>query len=98
MVLDFKPSTKYYETFIPGKREPIIILHNLLQAGIFSKYMIYESKEETFVAGGELAKVLVMQEQIFLEGLGASKTEPVSDPLKQVENLLNSLRFEEWTA
>ena len=98
MVLDFKPSTKYYETFIPGKREPIIILHNLLQAGIFSKYMMYESEEETCVAGGELAKVLVTQERIFLEGLGASKTEPVSDPLKQVENLLNSLRFEDWTA
>ena len=98
MVLDFRPSTKYYETFIPGKREPKIILHNLLQAGIFSKYVMYESEDETRIAGDELAKVLVTQKQVLLEGLQASRVEPVSDPLKQVENLLNSLRFEDWTA
>ena len=98
MVLEFRPSTKYYETFIPGRREPTIVLNNLLQIGIFSEYIMYESKDETRIAGGELAKVLVTQKHVLLEGLGTSKVEPVSDPLKQVEDCLNSLRFEDWTA
>ena len=98
MVLEFKPLIKYCETFIPGRREPISILNNLLNSGIFSKYIMYNSKDETRIAGGELAKVLVSQEQVLLEGLETSRAELVSDPLKQVEGLLNSLRFEDWTA
>ena len=98
MVLEFKPSTKYYETFIPGKREPTIILNNLLQANLFSKYAMYEAKNETRIAGGELAKVLVTQEKVLLEGLDIYRSEPISDPLKQVEEFLNSLAFENWTA
>ena len=98
MVLEFKPSTKYYETFIPGKREPTIVLNNLLQAGIFSKYAMYEGKDETRIAGGELARVSVSQHEVSLEGLDISKSEPISDPLKQVEGFLNSLALENWTA
>ncbi|MFG6101252.1 salicylate synthase [Leptothoe sp. EHU-05/26/07-4] len=98
MVLEFKPSTKYYETFIPGTREPTVVLNNLLQAGIFSKYAMYVANDETRIAGGELARVSVSQQEVSLKGLDISKSEPISDPLKQVEDLLNSLALENWTA
>jgi salicylate synthetase len=98
MVLEFKTAIKYYETFVPGKKEPLVVLNNLLQAGIFTKYVMYEGKKEVRLAGGELAKVLVTQERVLLEGTEKSSSEPISDPLKQVEKLLNSLSIEDWTA
>ncbi|VEP17561.1 Chorismate binding domain protein [Hyella patelloides LEGE 07179] len=98
MVLEFKAAIKYRETFVPGKREPLTVLNNLLQAGIISKYVFYEDRDEVRIAGNELAKVLVTKEQVLLEGIEQSTTEIVNDPLKQVEKLLNSLSLENWTA
>lgn len=98
MVVEFKTAIKYHETFVPGQREAIVVLQNLLEAGIFSKYVLYEGKNEVRIAGGELAKVIVTQDKVLLDGAGKSAVEPVNDPLKQVEALLNSLSIEDWTA
>jgi salicylate synthetase len=98
MVTELKSVIKYQETFVPGKRDYIVVLQNLLQAGIFSDYVMYEGKNEVRIAGNELAKVSVSQDYVSLNGIGKSQSEPVSDPLKQVEKLLESLPIENWTA
>lgn len=98
MVVEFKTAVKYRETFVPGQREAIIVLHNLLEAGVFNKYVLYEGKDEVRIAGGELAKVVVTQDKVLLNDGGKSTVEPVSDPLKQMEALLSSLSIEDWTA
>ncbi len=98
MVVEFKTAIKYHQTFVPGQREAIVVLQNLLEAGMFSKYVLYEGKNEVRIAGGELAKVIVTQDKVLLDGAGKSAVEPVNDPLKQVEALLNSLPIEDWTA
>lgn len=98
MVVEFKTAIQYRETFVPGQREAIIVLNNLLETGLFNKYVLYEGKDEVRIAGGELAKVIVTQDKILLDGAGKSTFQPVSDPFKQVEILLNSLPIEEWTA
>lgn len=98
MVVEFKTAIKYRETFVPGQREAIVVLKNLLEAGIFSKYILYEGNGEVRIAGGELAKVVVTQDKVLLDGAGKSVVESVNDPLKQVETLLNSLLIEDWTA
>ncbi len=98
MVTEIKTAIRYCETFVPGKREPIVVLQNFLQAGIFSKYVLYEGKNEVRIAGNELAKVSVNQNYVSLNGIDKSQSEPVSDPLKQVEKLLGSLSIENWTA
>ena len=98
MVVEFKTAIKYRETFVPGQREAIVVLKNLLEARIFSKYILYEGNNEVRIAGGELAKVVVTQDKVFLDGAGKPVVEPVSDPFKQVETLLNSLPIEDWTA
>jgi len=98
MVLEFKSAIKYRETFVPGKKEPVNILNNLLQAGIIHKYVFYEDKDEVHIAGNELAKVTVTEKQVLLTGIEHSTEEIVNDPLKQVEKLLNSLSLANWTA
>lgn len=98
MVIALKKTIKYQETFVSGKRNPLIVLQNFLQAGIFSQYVMYEGENEVRIAGNELAKVLVTQDVISLNGLEDSSTHPVSDPLKQVGELLGSLSIENWTA
>ncbi|MEH1959438.1 MAG: chorismate-binding protein [Nostoc sp.] len=98
MVTELKTEIKYQETFVPGQREPIVILKNLLQAGIITKYVMYEGKNEVRIAGNELFRVAVNQDFVSINGSGNSDCEPVSDPLKQVENLLKSLNVENWTA
>jgi salicylate synthetase len=98
MVIELRAAIKYHETFVPGKREPIVVLQNFLQSGIFSKYVFYEGKNEVRIAGNELAKVSVSRDCVSLNGIGKAQSEPVSDPLKQVEKLLESLSIENWTA
>ena len=98
MVTELKTAIKYGETFVPGKREPIAVLHNFIKAGIFSNYVLYEGINEVRIAGNELVKVSISQDSVSLNGRGKPHTESVSDPLKQVEELLNSLPIENWTA
>ena len=98
MVAEIKTQIKYNEAFLPGQKEPIIVLYNLLQAGIFSNYVMYEGNNEVRIAGNELVRVSVTKDSVLINGLGKSYSEPVSDPLKQVEALLKSLNIENWTA
>lgn len=98
MVIELKTAIKYNETFVAGKREPIAVLQTFIQAGIFSNYVLYEGSNEVRIAGNELAKVSISQDCVSLKGIGKSHSESVSDPLKQVEELLNSLPIENWTA
>ncbi|MGM3308045.1 salicylate synthase [Anabaena sp. WFMT] len=98
MVAELKTEIKYHETFIPGRREPILVLKNLLEAGIFSNYVMYEGNNEVRIAGNELVRVSVSQDSVVINGLGKFHSEPVSDPLKQVETLLKSLNIKNWTA
>jgi salicylate synthetase len=98
MVTELKTAIQYRETFVPGKREPIPVLQNFIKAGIFSNYVLYEGINEVRIAGNELVKVSISQNSVSLNGIGKPYTESVSDPLKQVEELLNSLPIENWTA
>ncbi|NEO98553.1 MAG: salicylate synthase [Symploca sp. SIO2E9] len=92
------PTIKYQEAFLTGRRNPIVVLQNLLQNGIFDNYVMYEGKNEVRLAGNELAKVSVNQDCVSLKGIGNSYSEAVSDPFQQVDNLLASLPIENWTA
>ena len=98
MVVELKTAIKYEETFVSRQRDPMVVLQNLLQAGVFSNYVMYEQKNEVRIAGNELAKVSVSQDMVSLKSIDNSYSEPVSDPLKQVEELLGALPIENWTA
>lgn len=88
----------YHEMFVPGQKDPLVLLQNLLQAGIFSDYVMYESENEVRIAGNALAYVQVTPETVSTTSMGQTKEEPCSDPLKQVESALASLPIENWTA
>ena len=89
----------YHEMFVPGQREPLIVLQNLLEAGLFSDYVMYESENEVRIAGNALAQVTVTPESVSTSSIGQqTQSEPISDPLKQVESALASLPIENWTA
>jgi salicylate synthetase len=98
MVIEFKATIKYQETFIAGKRDPDVVLKNLLEADIFSDYVIYEKDSEIRLAGNELASVTVSQDSVWRKGIDKFYCEPVNDPFKQIEELLASLPIENWTA
>ncbi|GAX42269.1 chorismate binding domain protein [Tolypothrix sp. NIES-4075] len=93
-----KTEIKYHETFVPGQRDAIVVLNNLIKAGIFTKYMMYEGNNEVRIAGNELLRVSVSQDSVSIHGLGKSSSQAISNPLKQVEALFKSLNIENWTA
>jgi salicylate synthetase len=98
MVTELKSALSYQETFVSGKRNAVAVLQSFLKAGIFSNYVMYEKDDEVRIAGNELAKVSVNKTSICLEGFGKSSSQPVSDPFKQVGELLGSLSIKNWTA
>lgn len=95
---DLKSTVNYYELFIPGKKDAVVVLQNFLQAGILNNYVMYEGKNEVRIAGNELVKVSVSQDSVSLKGMGMSSSVPVTDPFQQVAELLNALPIEGWTA
>lgn len=88
----------YHEIFVPGQREPLILLQNLLDAGLFSNYVVYQSEKEVRIAGNALAEVSVSAENVSIACMGEVRSETIADPLKQVESALASLPIENWTA
>lgn len=88
----------YHEMFVPGQRDPLILLQNLLDAGLFSDYLMYESENEVRIAGNALAYVSVSPQSVSTSCMGQTRSEPISDPLKQVESALASMPIENWTA
>lgn len=98
MVIELQKTIKYQRKFVPVCRNPIVVLKNLLQAGILTNYVLYEGKNEVRIAGNELAKVSVSQDFVAFKGRSKSYSELVSDPFQQVEKMLASLPIENWTA
>jgi len=98
MVTELKSITTYQETFIPGEKNAIVVLENLLQAGIFDNYVMYERDNEIRIAGNELAMVSVSRDTVQLQSMGNTCTEPAIDPFQQVGQLLRSLSIKNWTA
>ncbi|PMB23822.1 salicylate synthase [Fischerella thermalis] len=98
MVVEFKSAIKYKEKFIPFQINPLIVLQNLVETGVFTNYVLYEGKNEIRIAGNELAKVSICQDLVSFKGIDKSYSEPVNGPFKQVEAMLASLPIEDWTA
>jgi len=98
MVTEIKTTIKYHEIFLPGQRDPVVVLQNFLKAGVFTNYVMYAGKNEVRIAGNELVKVSVSQDCVSLNGVGKFYSEPIGDPLKQVERLLADLPIKNWTA
>jgi len=88
----------YQELFLPVQKDPQSLLQNLLDIGLFSSYMLYQSHRETRIAGNALCSISVTQDAVLFNSMGETQSQPISDPLKQVEALLASLEIEDWTA
>jgi salicylate synthetase len=88
----------YHEVFVPGKTNPLMLLRNAIAAGIFEDYMMYQREHEVRIVANPLADVAVGTDTIYSSYLGDTYSEVVSDPLKQVETVLNHLPVESWTA
>jgi salicylate synthetase len=89
----------YHELFVPEPKNPQSLLQNLLDIGLFSSYMLYQSDLETRIAGNTLGSVAVSAETVTLSCMGQTQSQPVAaDPFKQVEAVLASLPIENWTA
>ncbi len=86
------------ELFIPGQTDPLILLQNLIDSQLFSDYMMYQQEREVRIAANPLATVSVSAETLDVNCLGQTWSEPIHDPLKQVESALASLPLENWTA
>ncbi|BBC27140.1 salicylate synthase [Pseudanabaena sp. ABRG5-3] len=91
-------SLVYHELFVPTPKDPQSLLQNLLDIGLFSNYMLYQSDRETRIAGNALANIAVSAEMVICRCMGQTQSYPVVDPLKQVEEVLGSLPIENWTA
>ncbi|PIG92443.1 salicylate synthase [Gloeocapsopsis sp. IPPAS B-1203] len=88
----------YHEMFVPGQKDPLVILQTLLQTGVFSEYVMYESESEVRIAGNALAEVSVSAEAVSSRFMSQKHSEICTDPLKQVESIFASLPVENWTA
>jgi salicylate synthetase len=88
----------YEEMFVPGQRQPLILLQDLLDAGFFSNYVMYQSENEVRIAGNALAEISVSTEAVSFKCQGQTRLEAIADPLKQVESALASLPIDNWTA
>lgn len=91
-------SLVYHELFVPSPKDPQSLLQNLLDIGLFSNYMLYQSDRETRIAGNALANIAVSAETVTCSCMGQIQSLPVDDPLKQVEAVLASLPIANWTA
>jgi salicylate synthetase len=88
----------YRTTFIPGKRDPIALLHRLTQHTGCSDYMLYEGKDDIRLVFNARARFELVEEQAcFFDGEHTT-IETTSDPLKCAERMLASLPIEDWTA
>jgi salicylate synthetase len=98
MLAALKAIVKYDELFVPGHLNPTVVLQNLIQSGMVSTYFLYAGENEVRIAINELIKVAVSRDVATLNSPEGSYSEPVGDPLKQVEALLASVPLEQWTA
>ncbi|MGB3535151.1 MAG: salicylate synthase [Microcoleaceae cyanobacterium] len=88
----------YQEEYIPGKSDPLLLLQQLIDAGFLSDYLLYQNQSEVRIAANTLASVAVSSEKVSIRYQGHTQTQFVDRPLQQVEQGLNSLPIENWTA
>ena len=88
----------YHETFVPGSKDALVVLQNLISAKLVTDYLLYQDGEQVRIAGDAVAKITVTPEAVSMNYLGKTQSETVRDPLKQVEVLLAKLPVESWTA
>ena len=88
----------YQERFIPGQRDSLILLQNLLESGLFFDYMMYRQKQEVRIAANALAVISVSLEELSIQSLEQLQLQPIQDPFKQVESAFANLPIENWTA
>jgi len=89
---------KYREQFFPNYIiEPLVVLNNFQKAGLLDRYLLYEGEGEVRIAIGEYIKIAVSRDRIEMSGK-ETNSQPIRDPFKQVEEMLNALPLEHWTA
>lgn len=88
----------YQEQYIPGEFDPLLLLQQLIDARFLRDYLLYQNHQEVRIAANPLATVTVSSETISIHYLDQTQTQPVDDPLKQVEAGLEGLPIENWTA
>jgi len=93
-----KKALVYQEAFVPGRRDGIAVLRNLLDAGLVRDYVLYESPDEVRIAANALAEASLVADAVSLRFNGTSAKEAVSDPFKQIESLLGELDIADWCA
>lgn len=98
MVAALKAVVKYDELFVPGHLNPTVVLQNLIQYGMVSTYLLYTGENEVRIAINQFITVAVSQDVATINSPESFYSEPVSDPLKQVEALLASVPIDQWTA
>jgi len=88
----------YQTAFVPGKRDPVALLHRLIQQYKWSDYLFYEGKDEIRLVLNAQARLELTQEGLrFFDGEKMT-IEATSDPLKHAERLLAGLPIQGWTA
>jgi salicylate synthetase len=91
-------SVTYQEQSIPGKFDPLLVLQQLIDAGLLSDYLLYQNHQEVRIAANPLATVAVNSNTIATDYQEYSQTQEISDPLKQVEAEFGRLPIKNWTA
>src|SRR6202790_5589344 len=88
----------YQTAFVPGKIDPIALLHRLIRQNRWSDYLLYEGKDDVRIALNAQARLELTNEGLrFFDGIQTTFV-ATSDPLKDAERLLARLPVEDWTA
>jgi salicylate synthetase len=88
----------YQTAFVPVKKEPIALLHHLVQHGKCSDYLLYEGKDDVRIVLNAQARLELRADRMrFFDGQ-QTKIELTNDPLKCAERLLAHLPIQNWTA
>jgi salicylate synthetase len=91
-------SVDYQTAFVPGKKDCIAILNNIIQKGIWSDYVLYEAKDDVRIALGSLARLELSNESLCLYYGNQVQVEATHDPFKHAKCLLDCLPMQDWTA
>jgi salicylate synthetase len=83
---------------VKGAMAPVDLLYRCLRRGCWTEYLLYEGKEETRLALGERARLVLSGDGLSLFDGKHTTREACTDPLKQAERLLSSLPFPDWSA
>jgi len=88
----------YQTAFVPGQKDYVALLTNIIQKGIWSDYVLYEAKDDIRIALGSLARLELSSESLYLHYENQVQVEATHDPFKHAEHLLGRLPMQDWTA